>query len=432
MRLPDFKRLFWKIFLALWLSSFSVILITAIVVTEIAERATERDELKWRALVQAERMIELLEKGKSRKSPRLFKDRHDWHRKQLPISLYDTQGKLLVGKPQFDQNLSLIEFEVQGYSGKTYRAVMPEHPARTYAAKIPRLVFSFQFVLVLIASAAGSALLSFIVVRPVNRLREHVSSLRSGEHDLRLDPKLLSRGDELGELAQEFDRMAQYVDSTLKNQQRLLQDVSHELRAPLARIQAATGLVEQQLGEGDRLTQRLNLECERLDRLVGELLTLSRLDSIDSKSATFDLIGVIEQSVDDFQFADADRSVNTLWNQDVNYLCQGNPELLIRALSNIFGNILKHTPAGSSVDLSVFESETNIHIVFQDHGNGVAVEDIESLFIPFFRRSTEQSASGYGLGLSIAKNAVERLGGEIRAESAPDSGLTVVIELPLQ
>ena len=433
-----FNRLFWKIFLAFWLASLSVIIVTVLVVGEIAERDSVHEVFEYRAKGQAEKIIARFEAGTLRfpAESKTFrhKDKNQHHTinkppRRLPLHIYDAAGALVFGKSDIRASDQVMKFGLTSASGKTYSVSVTLDPIRTHFARLQGFLFSFQAVLVLITSTVASILLSAIVVRPVNKLREHVEQFHGGLMSARVEPALLSRGDEIGALAREFDQMAQYVEHTMQGQQRLLQDVSHELRAPLARLQVATGLVEQKLGSDSKITQRINLECERLSKLIDEMLTLARLDNIEAQESRFHVAKVVDEALDDIQFSQPDRKITVLNHLLVPGYCQGNAELLMRALSNVLGNILKHTRADCAVDVEItLADKKHMSITIRDHGEGVSEEALVSLFEPFYRHNN--NANSFGLGLSIAKRAVERLNGTIQAKNV-DDGFAVILQLPL-
>ena len=269
--------------------------------------------------------------------------------------------------------------------------------------------------------------MTWMIVRPVNRLRSHAQVLYSGDLSARSDAKLNSRKDEIGELAREFDRMAEFVEQTLNANQRLLQDVSHELRAPLARLQAASGLAEQQLGEDSALMQRINRETDRLNQLIGEILSLSRIDTIEVTGEPFQLETLIEELQDDYRFSAPQRQLRFQAPAGLPPLSL-NRQLLHRVLDNLISNAVKYTPEESAIDVTVNRSAQELQISVRDHGNGVDDQALPRLFEAFYRQSSD--SAGYGLGLSIVSRIINRLGGSVTAQNHPEGGLEVILELP--
>jgi two-component system OmpR family sensor kinase len=466
LRSIRFNRLFWKIFLAFWVTSLAVIILTAMMIGELAERDNSRRFNQFRATEQAQSIIDHLEEsqsfrerapvtavpiellkrlpdppsfdsssdGKERKRDR-DRDEHSREGKGpsvIPLLIYrNDNGDLLFGRESRREFANGVEFTLTGKSGAEYRVITPADRVNGALVRLQRFLFSFQATLILIGSVLVSLLLTWIVVRPVNRLKDYVHQLHKGEHSVQVEPRLLKRGDEIGELAREFNIMARYVERTLHGQQRLFEDVSHELRAPLARLQAATGLAEQKLGDDNKIAARMNLECERLSRLIDEMLSLARLDHLEASEGDYSVLDTVDQEVEDMSFTQPARTVTQHGREEVRLPGAGNRELFARALSNVFGNILKHTPENTQVDV-VYSmiGQDRLRIVITDHGTGVDEAALTSLFEPFYRQN--QQAKGYGLGLSIAKRALERLGGRIRAFNAKEAGLSVEFELPLR
>ncbi|MEH6578138.1 MAG: HAMP domain-containing sensor histidine kinase [Amphritea sp.] len=448
MRVKWYKSLFWKIFLSIWLSSFIVVAATAFVVGQLAEKEKYRDVLAARALGHADRIVDRYERFgrviRPQDSQAFRRSRehdgqdhgHDEHRGRrmfpLPkLTIIDQEtGKLIFSRADAQQRgfKNPINLELESDSGKRYKVVVEADPRRSPYGHLFRFLLSVQAVLIIAVSAMASLLLTWIIIRPINRLRQHTQDLYNGDLGARTDDRLARRGDEIGELSREFNRMADFVEQTLQSNQRLLQDVSHELRAPLARLQMAAGLAEQRIDEQDHeVIARINLECERINRLIDEILSLSRLEKMDVSGLPFEVSELLESLVADCRFSAPEHKI--IWDQAA-CRCQvsGNAELLARAVSNILGNALKHTVAGTEITVQLMPGPKHCQIIISDNGKGVDAQQLEQLFKPFYRVSTEHQ--GYGLGLSIAKRAVELLGGSINASSTPGKGLSVVIVLP--
>ena len=450
-----YKRLFWKIFAAIWLVSVLALVATVVWIGSVAEKDKFEQIMGARASAYAEVMVERYERlgGETllpmRPPPKRFfehDDEHDeerherireWRKNKhhrLPdiidrVQITDlTSGRKVVGPGQFKPNPATTQqFTIQSESGNPYQIIVDLNWEHTPLNDLIKALVSIQLIWIMLVSALGALLISAIIVRPLNRLRAHTQALSHGELDSRTDQALNRRGDELGELAREFDRMADYVQQTLGNNQKLLQDVSHELRAPLARLQAAAGLAEQRLGENDPLVTRINRECERLDQLIGELLSLSRLEQMETPSEPWLLSELVKELVEDHQFAHTDRAFNLDMQDDCRL--RFNPKLLQRALNNILGNACIHTPPNSAVDVTVTHDARNCRITIRDHGLGVSDSELEQLCQPFYRSTSAQN--GYGLGLSIAQRAIDRLGGFLSIRNHPEGGLEVTVHLTI-
>jgi len=281
-----------------------------------------------------------------------------------------------------------------------------------------------------LASLLFAALLAWYFSRPIRALQRAFDAAAAGDLAPRFAhaaPRLI--GDELAELGHDFDRMSAQLRALMDGQRRLLHDVSHELRSPLARLQAAIGLAHQQPDRVQASLERIERESVRMDRLVGELLTLSRLEAATSLPATepVDLVEMVDQIADDARF-EAGAVVDVDAPEPVTV--RGVPDLLWSAVENIVRNAVKHG-AGGPVNVCVHPDGALVHVEVLDKGPGIAPEHLGDVFEPFFRSNpTRNNVDGHGLGLAIAKRVVETHGGRIAAANRTEGGLRVTITLP--
>ncbi|MDI3324571.1 ATP-binding protein [Pontibacterium granulatum] len=452
-----YKRLFVKIFLAIWLASSIVLLATIAIVGGVSERSNFRNLVVATAQGHAERVIDRYEGDGDceiplRRPPPIrswrFERHGDWdderhdsrrpHREELferwkkrnLIRITDLDNNKLVVGPNQDwpDSFEVVSFDMTTEHQRNYRVDVAIDLKHASILHILRIVISFQIGLkVMLMSGIAACLVTWIIVRPINRLRDHTQAIYSGELDTRTDAALRSRGDEIGALAQDFDRMAEYVEQTLNTHQKLMQDVSHELRAPLARLQAAAGLAEQRWGDDDKVVQRIIRECQRLDALIGEILSLSKLENSEAAGPPFALKKLLQEMIEDVRFSNAGRKVNLTVDCDCEV--EGSRALLERALNNILGNACKHTEEDVAIDVMLTDEAGQCVINIRDHGTGVSESALEHLFEPFYRSTSKNN--GYGLGLSIAQRAVQRLRGSIEARNHPEGGLDVTIRVPM-
>jgi two-component system OmpR family sensor kinase len=240
------------------------------------------------------------------------------------------------------------------------------------------------------------------------------------------------RRDEIADLGDDFDQMAQQLQKLVAAQRRLLHDVSHELRSPLARLQAAIGLVRQSPEKLEASLERIEREVMRLDELVGEVLTLARLESGAAGAAAqaIDFAELVADVAEDARF-EAEAANRRLSLKSLDEACvHGSAELLHRAVENVVRNAVKYTAEGSAVELELTAQAGQARLLVADRGPGIAPEELERVFEPFYRTSSD-TAKGFGLGLAIAQRAVASHGGTIRATAREGGGLRVAIELPL-
>ncbi|OSQ37431.1 sensor histidine kinase [Thalassospira mesophila] len=318
-----------------------------------------------------------------------------------------------------------------------------------------------------------SALLAWYLTRPILQLRRGFEELSSGEMSHRLRPKMGRRRDEIADLARDFDHMADRLQQLIGARDRLLNDVSHELRSPLARMQLAVGLARQKPERVESSLDRIEKETIRLDELVGGLLTLSRVESGAAHQTVYmDLDDFLGRVIGDARFEADGLGIEVKTDLAVRRthggavpVVQGNAELLRRAFENVIRNALHHTPAGQQVDIAAradFDRQL-FDITIADRGPGIAPDMLETVFDPFTRdvgikpENTQvgpvhpapvphvavasgstagpsggffASKSGFGLGLSIAQRAILAHGGTIAAQNRAGGGLIVRITLP--
>jgi len=287
-----------------------------------------------------------------------------------------------------------------------------------------------------LASLLFAALLAWYFSRPIRSLRQAFEAASHGDLAPRFAHAAGKRGDELSDLGRDFDRMTARLRSLMDAQTRLLHDVSHELRSPLARLQAAIGLAHQQPEKAHATMERIERESVRMDKLVGELLTLARLETspINPTHEQISMAELLDEIVADAEFeaASYDRAIELRGSADV--AVNGQADLLARAIENIVRNAIKHSPAGGTVrvELDADEATDRLHIRVLDRGPGVAQADLRAIFEPFFRSSdTLKDVEGHGLGLAIAQQVVLAHGGSIAACNREDGGLCVEIALPI-
>lgn len=275
---------------------------------------------------------------------------------------------------------------------------------------------------------------------PIVQLRGATHELSAGNLSARVDQKLLKRRDELGYLGRDFNVMAGRIESLMEAQRRLLTDISHELRSPLARQGVALGLARRSAGpQAIPALDRIEREAERLNEMIGQLLALSRVESGTDRLANeeVDLAALVKEVADDadFEARGRERSVRIVESQALRI--SGVFELVRSAIENVVRNAVRYTEAGTQVDISLtFEAVNGDRfaiISVRDHGKGVPEESIKEIFRPFYRveDDRDRKTGGTGLGLSIAARAVRLHQGTIKASNAKDGGLMVEIRLPI-
>ena len=274
---------------------------------------------------------------------------------------------------------------------------------------------------------------------PMEQLRGVAQELSEGKLTARVDNKLLKRRDEIGHLGRDFNLMASRIESLVVAQRRLLGDISHELRSPLARQGVALGLARRKAGpEAISALDRIEREGERLNEMIGQLLTLTQLESGIHflENAKIDLSALLRDVADDADFEARDRNRSVQVVRDEPTSITGAPEMIRSAIENVVRNAVRHTAERSAVEVSLSSESVNgddvALVKVRDHGKGVPEEAIDEIFRPFYRvePDRDRKTGGAGLGLSIAARAVRLHHGTIKAFNANDGGLVVEIRLP--
>jgi signal transduction histidine kinase len=280
------------------------------------------------------------------------------------------------------------------------------------------------------AAFAFSYILTLLLGSPLRSLEQVVQRFGSGDLSARAETR---RKDEFGKLAGSFNLMAERIETLLTAERRLLQDVSHELRSPLARLEFAVELARNSPDRGKAL-DRIKKEGDRLSTLVSELLQVTRAES-DPQSrnlAPIGLRGLLEDVIADTCVESEARSVAVLLTAGEPLELKGDRELLRRAIENVLRNAIRYAPETSTVEIALHKRAESAIITVRDEGPGVPEESLSNLFKPFFRVEADRNrdgGGGVGLGLSIAERAVALHQGQIRARNARP-GLLVEIELP--
>ena len=272
--------------------------------------------------------------------------------------------------------------------------------------------------------------LAFHLTTPVRALQKAVERFGRGDLTARVNS---TRRDELGQLARTFDRMAERIETLLAAERRLLLDISHELRSPLARLGVAVELARSG-DDRDSALNRIQKESDRVNSLVGQLLQVTRAEgdpaSLRRNPVRLDIL--VQQLVDESTIEAAARGCSLQYEKHDPVTVEGDPELLRRAVENVMRNAIRYSPPEAPVDVSVARQNGHVVVDIRDRGPGVPPESLSRLFDPFYRVEDDRgrNSGGIGLGLSIARRAIELHKGAIRARNA-HPGLEVELELPV-
>jgi|GEM_PF-784328 len=289
--------------------------------------------------------------------------------------------------------------------------------------------------ILVIASVAW--LIARTINRPVSELQIAVRELASGDIRARVPANICERRDELGELAADFNRMAQRLQQLIENRESLFQEMSHELRSPLARLQAAIELAAEQNTAEIPERARIEIEIARMNQVIGDMLRYSSLDAqVTIRQQLLRVNRKLTEIVatEQVEAQTANCQLQLIAEPELTVI--GDPELITRGFENIIRNAIRFAPSGSTINISAQRIHTNastdsISVIVTDSGPGVPEEHLKKIFDPYFKlHHTKPGIPSSGLGLAIVKRVFEAHGGSVRAENREGSGLAIVVNLP--
>jgi two-component system, OmpR family, sensor kinase len=325
--------------------------------------------------------------------------------------------------------------QIVGPDGTVYTILFPpRRPGLFGALALPGIPIAV-LTLALTVSALASGWLARHFSAPIRKIQEGARSVASEQLDVRVSAGLDDRKDELAVLARDFDEMADKLRTTRKARTQLLRDISHELRSPLARMRMAVGLARQSASDPSRQLDRMEMEIERLDSLISQILKLARLQGSDLKLSRepVELGEIIEEVAADARFEGTQKNcaVRILGAPRATVL--GHPELLRSAIENVLRNAVRYSPDGAAVEIETAHENSSVVISIRDQGSGVPENDLKRIFEPFYRvaESRDRDSGGEGIGLAITDQVMRAHAGAARARNLGGGGLEVVLTLPL-
>ncbi|MGA9573144.1 MAG: ATP-binding protein [Lysobacterales bacterium] len=437
-------RLFWKLFLALWLS----IMAFAIVVSWINQAVILRNAIEEPAAafednltrIQAKLAADLKAGGERNVKLTLMGLPHGMN---SHVFVVDSRGRELLGRERMlhkhkQGRVKVTSTQLVAANGEIYTLVTTgRRPPRKLLAPGAEGI-GMRLAVAAVISALVSFLLARYLASPLGQLSRASRLLATGDLSVRVGAPLDQRHDEFGQLALDLDEMAARLQLLQQSSQRLLRDVSHELRSPLARLRVALEIArnKEPVLVADEL-DRIELESERLEHLVNEVLGLLRESSgaQDLKLSDFDLADLLQDLVGtvNYEIGEGREAIGLQVQRPL--VVEADRELLWRVVENVLRNALLHSGDAGGIRVNAKPLDAKqVRISVLDSGPGIDEALISQIFEPFFRvdEARNRDSGGHGLGLAIAASAVRRHGGRISAVNRREGGLEVRVVLPIR
>jgi len=445
-----------KLFLSFWLITLSSIVITRFVFSQIEHQSiiipTEKEDIRKlekyakRITKRTPQNIETILKRapfppgisiliKDVNTQEIFHNNKRDSKATASFLVKNSVSHLTTIQFPFARVTGPKEIQVNGSSYQLYVVIKSKHPH--FGSMFMQLPFWVRIIIPLFISISLCWLLAKTLTRPIIAIKHAATEIGQGNYQARvLNGE--KRNDELGEMAKSFNNMAEKLTTNIHAHQRLLADVSHELRSPMTRLQIAIGLIERSAKQGKNLDKHI-ARCEReigqLDNMIGNVLSLSRMENSfqEANFVMFDASSLLATAIEDAQYLANEKSISITNNTPVDCRLLVDQSLILSALNNILINAIKHSEENSEIEVSSEVSAGCLNISIADSATGVPEEQLPLLFNAFYRVSTarDRETGGTGLGLAIAKQAVAIHQGKISAKNNHSGGLTITIELPI-
>jgi two-component system sensor histidine kinase CpxA len=449
--------LFWKMFLGAWITAV-VMVAGAIYITHFSEFGDPRQEERWEGPALFREVVRNMRITR-RHGPEhflLWLERQP-AKVQRKVYALDSSGRELLARPlpkgmasMFESlnyrnreshmlidNKPLVGFFLPLRSGDSLRVALIAGESKE--GLLLRFLWR-NFWPILLLSMLASGLASYWLARylstPLNNLRAATKRVAAGELDYRVAPTLGRRSDELSDLARDFDSMTAQLQESTAEQRRLIKDVSHELRSPLARLQVALGIARQKNITGlDAELDKIGKAADYLEDIIADVLSLPLAGAdqrpLDDVVEVNSLLDALAEDLKDE--AQAKQLTFHTRSNCREALVATRGSSLTAALENILHNAIKYSPHNGVVITEVEQRADHCHIRITDSGGGVPESELAAIFRPFYRTDAARTreSGGFGLGLAIAQRTLLNHGGSISAANKPGAGLCVEIALPL-
>jgi len=426
------------LFLRIWLTFWAVLALTFLLALGVdyglaVRRANDIDRLSPRALAAsgAEALATSGETGARR-----WLLMQEGRLPELQVLIVAPDGRELTGRSPADVAQALSRRRAGAPFPAEVDVPVGGQPYRFVFRRSRPLAFDLWDVLlqpwvlgglILTISGIGSAWLAGSMARPIQRLQGRVRAIADGDLAGRADPRVAGRRDELGDLARDVDHMAARLGDLIAAREAMLRDVSHELRAPLARLRAVADLARRRNPERDATLDRIDKEVDRLDDMIGQILRFSRLQAeVGVVLEPVDLAELVADAVEDAALEAAAAGRTVAYRPPAAAIVEADAALVRSAVDNVLRNAVRFSPPGGTVQVTLGAGDGTAALEVRDDGPGVPAEALPHIFEPF-----HGEGSGAGLGLAITRRVAALHGGTVSAHNREGGGFTVTLTLPL-
>jgi signal transduction histidine kinase len=422
-------RVFWQFFLAIWLTILGAIAIIVVTNSWLKVLPPKAEGMEFHERMALDVISDMIKRGAIDSAKdyivTLSGLRHPTKMAMTQLAPKRDAEDCRVFRERYRQQFDPT-------TGRCYAISVMDAPPTLLQVYLPPLLPPLA---ALLMSTISAFLVARYLVRPVMTVRAGLNALANGNFAIRIGSTFRWWRDEITALGHDFDATADKLEQLQASQRRLFHDVSHELRSPLSRMQAAFGLLKQNPTKLPVLMPRMEREIERIDGLVEEILTLARMGSPAAQNVqlqSLDVIDLLTAVIDDATFEAQSRDITIAYSGIGSFVSHVSGELLYRAFENVLRNAVKYSNWRSTITVETAQPVgDNLSIVICNDGVFVSPDDVPKMFEPFTRLLENETKIGHGLGLSITRHAMEFHGGRVSAESRPGGGLTVTMIMPL-
>ena len=448
--------LFWRLFLTLSLSFSLIALITAGLIHLVMQQQSHLEQ-RFNTLQQQGSIALAIYLNQGTKSYHTWL-RQAMHQQHAQLTLINAAGEAISKRPLPPEAHALIERLQQGETDIrmtlpdkiiTAGRILESTPTWYWLAQQrlpPAMIEANQrlrsltfIIMTLLTILISSLIISRMITRPIRQLQHTTHQLGEGNFKARTPISLSQRHDELGELGRDFNAMSDQLERLITRQKQLLRDISHELRSPLARMQFALALARPQHPADTPELDRIELEANRMNDLIEEVLTLARFDqgSIAFQHSNTLCHTLLYDLAQDLHFEAQSRPCQIHLSCAEGIHVDGDARWLKRAIENVARNAIHHTMPNTRVEISLYSQAEHAIITIRDHGAGVPEAALPHLFEPFYRvsesreRHSGKAAGGYGVGLAMVKHVITAHHGTIQSQNHRDGGFIITLSLPI-